>query len=251
MEAPLPATLRVVNTHGEVTVEGAETDRITLTLEKTIRRRDEPEARAVADRLHAAVTKDGQAVVITANRDDFRRRNFDTNFRLTVPAGLAVEVLNGHGTVKVAGVAAAAVVNRHGQVDASDIGGALTVENSYEDVIVDGVKGACDIKNSHAEVLVRRVDGGLTLDHAYGMATLRAISPQALVEGPIPKFWRRTSPARSMSGTAMNGSRSGGWGRPRSPAITPTWTPPGLTGTSRWRRATPPCRRLRSAAACA
>lgn len=184
VEAPLPATLRVVNAHGEITVEGAETDRITLTLEKIIRRRDEPEAREVADRLHATVTKDSLAVVIGANRDDFQRQNFDTNFRLTVPAGMALEVENSYGTVKVRGVSWAAVVNRHGEVDASGIGGSLKVESSYENVTVDGVRGACEIKSSHSDVLARRVDGGLTLDHSYGMVTLHNIAAKVLIEGP-------------------------------------------------------------------
>jgi DUF4097 and DUF4098 domain-containing protein YvlB len=184
VEAPLPATLSVVNAHGEVSVEAAETDRITLTLEKIVRRRDEAEARAVAEKIKATVGKDGLAVVIGTNRDEFTNPRFDTNFRITVPAGLAVEVENSYGAVKIRGVSSAAIVNRHGEVDASRIGGALKVDNTYEDVTVDGVRGACQIQSSHSEVLARRIDGGLTLDHAYGMATLQDIAVQVSVEGP-------------------------------------------------------------------
>ncbi len=184
VEAPLPASLRLDNAHGQVTVEGAETDRITLTLEKIVRRRDEAEARAVADGLHATVSRDSLAVVIATNREDFPRQNFETNFRLTVPAGLVLELENSYGTVRISGVAGATVINRHGEVEASNIGGALKVENGYENVTVDGVGGACEIKSSHSDVLARRVDGGLTLDHAYGTATLRNIAQRAQVEGP-------------------------------------------------------------------
>ncbi len=184
IEAPLPPTLRLVNAHGEVTIEGAETDRVSLTLEKIVRRLNESEAKTVADGLHATVTKDSQAVVISTNRDDFRRQNFDTNFRLTVPAGLALEVENSYGTVKVRGVASAVIANRHGEVDASSIGGALKVDNSYEDVTVDGVKGICDIKSSHSDVSARRVDGELTLELSYGAATLQNIASKAKLDGP-------------------------------------------------------------------
>jgi hypothetical protein len=184
VEAPLPATLRLINAHGEVTVEGAETDRVTVTLEKIIRRRDESEAKAVAEGLHVTVAKDSSAVVVSVNRDEFPKQNFDTNFRLTVPAGMSLEVENSHGTVIVRGVAAATVVNRHGEVDAANIAGALKVENAYEDVSVDGIRGACEIKSSHSDVLARGVEGGLTLDHAYGAATLRNIAQKILVEAP-------------------------------------------------------------------
>jgi hypothetical protein len=177
VEAPLPATLRVVNAHGEVTVEAAETDRITLTLEKTVRRRNEAEARAVADRLHASVAKDSLTVVIGTNRDEFTNPRFETSFRLAVPAGLTVEVENGYGTVKVRGVSTASVVNRHGEVDASGIGGALKVENSYEGVTVEGVRGPCEIKSSHSEIVVRNVGGPVEIRNSYEQITLRMVGP--------------------------------------------------------------------------
>jgi hypothetical protein len=184
LEAPLPATLRLMNAHGEVTVEGTETDRVTLTLEKIVRRHTESEAKSVADGLHAVVNRDSLAVVITTNRADLRERGLDTNFRLTVPAGMALQVDNSYGMVKVRGVAAATVVNRHGEVNASNITGALKVENAYEDVSVDGIRGACEIKSSHSDVLARGVEGGLTLDHAYGTVTLSKIAQTVVVEAP-------------------------------------------------------------------
>jgi hypothetical protein len=184
VEAPLPATLRVANAHGEVTVEAADTERITLILEKIIKRRDEAGARAVADKLHATVTQDDLAVVVGTNRDDFNNPRFETNLRLAVPAGLAVEVENGYGTVKVRGVSSATVVNRHGEVDAVGIGGDLKVENSYEAVAVDGVGGACEIKSSHSEVLAKRIDGGLILDHSYGTVTVQDVAVKVVADGP-------------------------------------------------------------------
>ena len=183
LEAPLPATLRVANAHGDVTVEAAETDRITLTLEKIIRRRDEAEARAAADKLKVIVTRDAGAVVIGTNRDELTNPRLDTNFRIAVPAGMAVEVENGYGAVKVRGVSSAAVVNRHGDVDASAIGGALKIENSYERVNVEGVGGACEINSAHSEVMARSIGSGLTLTHSYGTVTLQDIAVKAVVEG--------------------------------------------------------------------
>ena len=48
IEPPLPASLKVLNSHGEVDVVGAETDRITIIFEKTVWRRNEEKAKEVA-----------------------------------------------------------------------------------------------------------------------------------------------------------------------------------------------------------
>lgn len=183
VDGPLPAGLWIVNAHGEVTVEGAATDRLTLTLKKTIRRRTEEEARAVAAGLHPTVSSDGRALLIGTNRADFDRQQFSTDLWLTVPSGLAVEVENSYGTVKLGRLAGAAVVNRHGAVEISGLDGPVRVENSYEDVTIDGTLGSCEIKSSHSDVLARRVGGGLNLDHGYGTITLREIGGEVVVEG--------------------------------------------------------------------
>jgi hypothetical protein len=184
IEAPLPTSLRLLNAHGDVTIEAAETDRITLALEKKVWRHREPEAKAVADQLHPRVARDGDSVVIGTNRDEFKRRNFETNFRLTVPAAVAVDVENSYGTVKVRGVSAAVIANRHGEVDASAIAGVLKVNNSYEDVTVDGVRSLCEIHSAHSDVIARNIEGELRVDHQYGLARLQTVAQKVTFDGP-------------------------------------------------------------------
>jgi hypothetical protein len=184
LEAPLPSSLRILNAHGEVTIEGAETDTISLSLEKKVWRRREPEAKAVADALHPRITKDASGVTIGTNRDEFKRRNFETSFRLTIPAAMAVDVQNSYGVVKVRGVAAATIANRHGQVDAFGIAGGLTVDNSYEDVTVDGVRADCEIRAAHSDVSARKVEGELTVNDQYGLIKLQNIDRKVTVDAP-------------------------------------------------------------------
>jgi DUF4097 and DUF4098 domain-containing protein YvlB len=184
IEPPLPASLRVANSHGEVDVTGADTDRITFIFEKKVWRRDEEKAKEVADQLHAIVTKGDADVTITTNRGEFNRRNFETNFRVTVPAGIAVDIANSYGPVKAGQVGKVTIDNPHGEVTLSDIRGEALVENSYEDVKVSGLQSSCTIRSSHADILARNVTGAVDIEDSYGLVDLRNAGQKATIAAP-------------------------------------------------------------------
>jgi hypothetical protein len=189
IEPPLPAVLKVLNSHGQVDVVGAETDRITFVFEKRVWRRNEEKAREVADRLHPVVTRGDANITLTTNRSEFRRRNFETDFRITVPSGLAVEVTNSYGPVKAEGVGAAAVDNPHGEVTLVNIQGGALIENSYEDVRVSGLTSNCTIKSRHADISLKDVTGEVSIDNSYGAVDLRNVSRRATITAPHTEIW--------------------------------------------------------------
>jgi DUF4097 and DUF4098 domain-containing protein YvlB len=189
IEPPIPASLRVLNSHGQVEVLGAETDRITFTFEKRVWRRDEEKAREVADKLHAVVTKGDAAVTITTNRSDFKRRNFETNFRITVPSGMAVEVTNSYGPVKADQVGETMIDNRHGEVSATNIRGGAVIENSYEDIEVSGLQSNCTIRSGHSDISVKAVAGEVNIENSYGMVDFRGGSQKATITAPHTEIW--------------------------------------------------------------
>jgi hypothetical protein len=168
LEGPIPARIEIRNAHGEVEVRGADQETVTLTLLKSIRRRTEAEARAVADKLKPVVVRDAVRVEISTNREEFERKGFETSFRLAVPAGTEVVVTNSYGTVSASGVRSAAIDNSHGRVDAADVPGEVSVTNSYEDVAVSRVGSSCRVTARHADVRVREAGGDVQIDHAYG-----------------------------------------------------------------------------------
>lgn len=184
IEPPLPAALKVVNAHGEVDVTGAETDRITFVFEKRIWRRDEEGAKEVADQLQTIITKGDADVTITTNRGEFKRRNFETNFRITVPAGLAVDITNSYGPVKAGQVGKTVVANPHGEVTLTDIRAEALIENSYEDVKVSGLQANCTIKGGHADISVRNVSGEVDIENSYGRVDLRNAGQKAIIVAP-------------------------------------------------------------------
>jgi DUF4097 and DUF4098 domain-containing protein YvlB len=189
IEPPLPASLRVLNSHGQVEVTGADTDRITFSFEKTIWRRDEERAKEVADKLHPVVSKGDAAVTITTNRSDFKRRNFETNFRITVPFGMAVDVTNSYGPVKEDQVGETMIDNRHGEVTLTDIRGGAVIENSYEDVQVSGLQSNCTIRSRHSDISVKAVAGEVNIENSYGLVDLRGASQKATITAPHTEIW--------------------------------------------------------------
>jgi DUF4097 and DUF4098 domain-containing protein YvlB len=167
IEAPVPAVLEIENGHGWVDVRGADQDNVQLTFKKTVWRRKEADARAVLDQIKYSLTATAEALVLRTNREEFRRRNFETGFILTVPRGTVVRVVNGYGAVRVDGVRETRVRNRHGEVLASNVAGACDLETSYEDAEVREIAGACRVVNSHADVRAGAVKGDLTVRTSY------------------------------------------------------------------------------------
>ena len=175
VEPPFPSKLRLVNAHGDVEIQGTDEERMTITLQKKIWRRKESQAKEVSDKLHVTLSKGELLLAVSTNRNDFSRRNFETNFRLSLPKHMALEVDNSYGTVKIGQVQTCAVVNSHGKTIISDVAGDVAVENRYEDVEIENIQGNCRVDNSHAAVLVSGVKGTLKVDHSYGDIRLENI----------------------------------------------------------------------------
>lgn len=180
---PLPAILEILNSHGEVTVQGTETDRVTVTLKKTIWRRNQQEADEVDRELDLEISREPGRILISTNRSDFGRKNFETDFLVKIPKGMETRVRNSYGNVIVSGTGTSFVENRRGRISVSDITGPLTVENSYDDVRVENVTETCDIKNRYGEVEVRNVQGPVTVDLRTGEVRLEEVNRMVTVRG--------------------------------------------------------------------
>ncbi len=168
LEGPIPALIEVRNAHGDVEVRGADQGTVAVTFLKEVRRRNASEARAVADALKPVIKRDAGRLEISTNRESFPKKNFTTSFRLVVPAGTDVAVVNSYGTVTITAVRSGTIDVPHGRVDAADIAGALSITNTYEDVTAARIGAACRVSSRHADVLVRQAGGEVRVDHAYG-----------------------------------------------------------------------------------
>ena len=182
-EAPIPSSLEVINSHGWVEIRGADQETVQLTFQKKIWRRDEADARAIADKLKFKVEKTADRLSFSTNRDEFTRRNFETGFILVVPRRMAVKVDNSYGRVKAVALKEADVRNRHGEVSVSEIEGSCILESSYEDIEAGNLKGGCRVTDRHADVKVLSVAGELRVDHSYGEVRFEDVGGKVEVVG--------------------------------------------------------------------
>jgi hypothetical protein len=182
-EAPVPAALAVDNGHGWVEVRGGEQDHIELTFKKTIRRRSEEDAREIAGQLQYTVGRTEDRMALGTNREEFRKRNFETGFVITVPRGTSVEIVNAHGPVHVESVAGLTVRNRHGKLDISGIQGPCVLETSYRAAEVQNIGGDCSIISKHAQVRAASVTGDLRVETSHARVRAEGIGGKAEIVG--------------------------------------------------------------------
>jgi DUF4097 and DUF4098 domain-containing protein YvlB len=183
IDAPLPALLEVANGHGWVEVRGGDQANVQLTFKKVVWRKTEEEAQDVAGRLKYTLTTAADKLTLATNRDEFRKKNFETGFILTVPRTMIVQITNAYGAVRVEGVKEVTVRNRHGELFASDIQGPCRLETSYEDLEAMKIQGECRITNSHADVRAVSVAGDLWIETSYARVRVEDAGQKADIRG--------------------------------------------------------------------
>jgi hypothetical protein len=175
-----------------VDITGTDEGKVVIHMQKRIWRKNEEDAKKVADELRMIVSQEGEKLVIATNRNEFRKKRFETSFSISAPAGTDIKVENSHGRVKAADVGEAVIYNSHGEVSASGIAGNLTLENSYEDVDIQNVGLGCVIKSRHADVTARDILGKIQVFHSYGKVYLENIGEDVSVEGSHSEIWGKS-----------------------------------------------------------
>lgn len=183
IEPPFPSLLQINNAHGDIEIQGTEEEKITVFFQKIIWRKNEEQAKEVSDKLKMVVERKELQLGISTNRDQFKRKNFETNFRISVPLGMDVKVENSYGLIKTTKVGNTHVSNRHGKIIASDTDGELIIQNSYKDVEVENVQSNCQVESKHSDVFINNVQGKTRVVHRYGKIHLENVSKDAEIEG--------------------------------------------------------------------
>jgi hypothetical protein len=180
---PFPLSLRIINAHGHVEVEGSDQDSISIVFEKRIFRREQKQADEVADELNMIVEKESDRIQISTNREDFRKRRFRTNFKVVIPEHMTVYVRNSYGEVRITGAGETEIRNPNGSVYADNITGNLTIKNSYKEVEVENIQADCQIESRSSTVIAIGVEGSAYIDHQYGKIHCENIGQSVTVDG--------------------------------------------------------------------
>ena len=183
--------LHIRNSHGSIEIFGsdAEENSVSITFKKRIWRKEEAEARKISDLLKMTINTEGQILDIITNRQDFKRRRFDTDFIITVPVGMKVTVINSYGLVRAERVGHTDITNRYGEVLASDIDGELKVSNSYDEVEVTRVESDCRIDASYSGITISHIRGTVDIRNKHGRLAIEDVSGDVIVRTPQSKVY--------------------------------------------------------------
>jgi len=181
---PLPAAFRIDNSHGFVEIQGTDEDRVTFTFQKRIWRKNKKTAEDVSRKLKAVVAREAGRIVLSTNRADFRKTNFETSFKVRIPRRTAVDIDNSHGDVFVSFAGETSVTNNHGKVVASDISGGLTVKNDHGAVEVERVEAGCRLETTHDALTASGIKGDAAIANSHGRVRLTDITGKIELNTP-------------------------------------------------------------------
>ena len=142
------------------------------------------------DQIKLTGTRQGDVVRIEVEMPDMKNRNWDTNWdsgpaldlTVTVPNNIPVEVEDSSGELRIMGTAALDLDDGSGQIEISDIGGALRVRDGSGSLEIQNVRGDVTIDDGSGEIDVRDVTGSVTLRDGSGSITARGVGGSVRVE---------------------------------------------------------------------
>jgi len=191
IDPPFPPQIRIDNTHGDIEIQGdpGAQESISIRFDKRIWRKKETQAQEVADRLKLRVEKEPGALSLSTNRREFKRKRFETNFRILVPEGMDVLVENRYGKVTVDRVGRAEIENAYGEIEATNVSGDCRAENNYEDILIENVEGDCTVENGHSDTVIKGVRGKTTVTQRYGELHLEDLEMDVFIDAPHAEIY--------------------------------------------------------------
>lgn len=189
IEPPFPTQLFLINSHGEIEIQRTEAQSVTINFRKRIWRKNEEQAAEVSEKLKMIIEKSENQLKISTNRDEFRKKKFETGFKVAIPKGMDIEVENSYGLVKASKAGNTKITNRYGEISLSGIEGTVDVKNSYEDVDIDGAQADCQVESNSSTILAKNIKGGLKIIHKYGKIYLENISQRVEIESPNTEIY--------------------------------------------------------------
>lgn len=187
LEAQAFDRINVRNAHGSVEILGSETDKIHITFEKKIWRKNEEDARSLADELKMTVDREGSTLTLSNNRQVFKNKKFETRYFISAPRGMDVNIDNSYGSVKAERVGETKITNRYGEILAFEISGSLVLFNRYDEIKVEHAASGCTVEASHGDIEIRDVLGPVDIKNSYGKLILQEIKDRVTIRSPQSK----------------------------------------------------------------
>lgn len=182
------AELEIINSQGNIKIEGAPVDRITVSAIKHVRATDLAEAEEIADHIEIKAAKSGDQIhievrflKITRASDSFWKKLFGTgpdsfgsvDFQISLPYYCKLDVDNTAGNIYIDNLDNdIRIASASGEIELNGIEGNIDIAGTGANILMRSIQGNSDIRTTTGNVEAQDYFGGIKIKSTSGDITL-------------------------------------------------------------------------------
>jgi hypothetical protein len=170
--------LVVNNSLGSVQLLKASGNSIEIEASIKVSYNDYVQAKAAAENI-IKVTE-GKIINISSDRGQFQNDKVNLqgiDYIIKVPEKLNVEVINKFGKVEAANIGGNLTINNtNGGINVRSIAGSMKIENKFGEIIASEVSGAANILNANGKIRLENMGGSLVVENKFGEIVVKNAS---------------------------------------------------------------------------
>ena len=162
---PAGASLKVVSTHGAVSVHPSNDNKITVVVRKRVGADNQNDADKYNNETEPKITSIGGMVTLDARADAAGDHPVETDLDISLPRKAQVSIVSKHGDVVVSGRDGAVEVSaQHSDTSIEDVNGNVKVSQEKGTVKIEQINGDAHVQGRVNEVSLADVKGTVQLD---------------------------------------------------------------------------------------
>jgi hypothetical protein len=165
---PADASLKVIDTHGAVSVHASDDDKITVVVRKRIGAENQSDADKYNGETKPTITTIGGLVTVDAKVEAAGDHPVETDLDISMPRKAGVTISSRRGDVNVSGRSGnVEIAAQHGDTSVDDVTGNVKVSQEKGSVKVEQVSGDVQVGGRMSDVTVADVKGSAQLEGEF------------------------------------------------------------------------------------
>src|SRR5579863_2880629 len=165
---PAGASLKIIDTHGAVSVHASDDNRITVVVRKRIGADNQSDADKYNNETKPAITTIGGLVTLDARAEAAGNHPVETDLDVSLPRKVAVSISSRRGDVNLVGRDGTIDIStQHADTSVEDVNGNVKVSQEKGSVKVEQITGDVHVEGRMNEVSVADVKGAVQLDGEF------------------------------------------------------------------------------------
>ena len=137
---------------------------------------------SILEDIRLVAERRGDTLYVETRFPDFNTGTAKLDLEIEVPDGLEVEIEDGSGSTIVQRIASLSLRDGAGEIEVTDVRGAVTIEDGSGEIEVLGVGGDLSIEDGSGEIELRGIGGRVTIEDGSGGITVRDADGDVIVD---------------------------------------------------------------------